>query len=178
MTPGRSAASRCTAPSRIGGDFHVVHDGGQLTSNGAVGESIAGAVGGEVGGPAGRLGRVALEAYLLGSRNVPDRAERLSIRAGFATFLRASAEKNLWRVHAIIFRGDDFITREGDRNYLSTRLDGSGYRALRDYAEIGATKVVPLAKDSWLEASFRGHRIEHDYEYSFRIIAVAKIRID
>ena len=63
-----------------------------------------------------------------------------------------------WRVHAIIFRGDDFITREGDRNYLSIRLDGSGYRMLRDYAEIGVTKLVPLAKDSWLEASFRGHR--------------------
>lgn len=162
----------------LGGDFHVVHNGGQLTSNGAVGESIAGAVGGEVGGPAGRLERVALEAYLLGSRNVPDRAEPLSIRAGFATLLRASAEENLWRVHAIIFRGDDFITREGDSHYLSIRLDGSGYRNIRDYAEVGVSKVVPLAKDSWLEASFRGHRVEHYYDYSFRIVAVAKIRID
>jgi hypothetical protein len=162
----------------LGGDFHVVHDGGQLTDIGAVGESIAGAIGGEVGGPAGRVQRLALEAYLLGSRNVPDRAEPLSIRAGFATFLRASAEENLWRVHAIIFRGDDFITREGDTHYLSIRLDGSGYRNIRDYAEVGVTKVVPLAKDSWLEASLRGHRVEHYYEYSFRIFAVAKLRID
>jgi hypothetical protein len=162
----------------IGGDFHVVHDGGQLTDVGAVGESIAGAIGGEVGGPAGRLERIALEAYLLGSRNVPDRAEPLSIRSGFATFLRASAEENRWRVHAIIFRGDDFITREGDTQYLSIRLDGSGYRNIRDYAEVGVTKVVPLAKDSWLEASLRGHRVEHYYEYSFRIFAVAKLRID
>jgi hypothetical protein len=162
----------------IGGDFHVVHDGGQLTSVGAVGESIAGAIGGEVGGPTGRLERLSVEAYVLGSRYAPDRADSLLTRAGFATFLRAAAEKDRWRLHAIVFRGDDFITREGDPNYLSIRLDGTGYRLLRDYAELGATKVVPLARDSWLEASFRGHRVEHHYEYSFRIFAVAKLRID
>jgi hypothetical protein len=162
----------------IGGDLHIVHDGGQLTSRGAVGESIAGAVGGEVGGPAGRLDKLSFEAYVLGSRNVPDRAAPLSTRAGFATFLRASAERSHWRLHAIVYRGDDFITREGDSNYLSIRLDGTAYRQLRDYAEFGATKVVPLAKDSWLEGSFRGHRIEHHYEYSFRIFAVAKLRVD
>ena len=162
----------------IGGDFHVVHNGGQLTSIGAVGESIAGAAGGEVGGPAGNVERIALEAYVLGSRNVPDRAAPLMTRSGFATFLRGSLEDNQWRVHAIIFRGDDFITREGDTHYLSIRLDGTGYRNIRDYAEVGVTKVVALAKDSWLEASFRGHRVEHYYEYSFRIFAVAKLRID
>jgi hypothetical protein len=162
----------------IGGDFHIVHDGGQLTSVGAVGESIAGAAGGEVGGPAAGLERIALEAYLLGSRNVPDRAEPLATRNGFATFLRASAEQHQWRVHAIAFRGDDFLTREGDTNYLSVRLDGIPYRSLRDYGEVGVTKLVALAKDSWLEASLRGHRVEHHYEYSFRIFAVARLRID
>lgn len=162
----------------IGGDFHVVHDGGQLTDIGAVGESIAGAAGGEIGGPAGRLRRLALEAYILGSRNVPDRAEPSATRLGFATFLRASAEKSRWRVHAIVYRGDDFITREGDRNYLSIRLDGTGFRALRDYQEAGVTKLFPLAKDSFLEASLRGHHIEHQFEYSFRIFAVAKLRVD
>jgi hypothetical protein len=162
----------------LGGDFHVVHQGGQLTSIGAVGESIAGGLGGEVSGATGRLDHLGLEAYVLGSRNVPDRAEPLSIRAGLATFLRASAEENGWRIHAIIFRGDDFITREGDPNYLSIRLDGTGFRNLRDYEEIGVTRVFPLAKDSWLESSLRGHRVEQHYDYSFRIFAVAKLRID
>lgn len=87
-----------------------------------------------------------------------------------------------WRTingaHAIIFRGDDCITREGDSQYLSVRLDGLGYRNIRDYAEVGVTKLVPLAKDSWLEASLHGHRVEHDYEYSCRVFAVAKLRID
>ncbi len=174
------ATSRITVHRAIsiGGDFHVVHDGGQLTDVGAVGESVAGAIGGEVGGPSGPLDRLSLEAYLLGSRYVPDRADPHATRAGFATFLRVSAEKERWRVHVIAYRGDDFITREGDRNYLSIRLDGTGYRALRDYAEIGATKVMPLAKDSWIEASLRGHRIERRYQYSFRIVAVAKLRVD
>jgi len=162
----------------IGGDFHVVHDGGQLTDIGAVGESIAGSAGGEIGGPAGRLERLSLEAYLLGSRNVPDRAEPSSIRSGFATFLRASAEKNHWRAHAIVYRGDDFITREGDRNYLSIRLDGTSFRKLRDYQEAGLTRLFPLAKDSFLEASFRGYHVENQFEYSFRIFAVAKLHID
>jgi hypothetical protein len=162
----------------LGGDFHLVHQGGQLTSEGAVGESLAGALGGEVGGAAGRLERLSLEAYVLGSRNVPDRAAPLQSRSGFATFLRAAAQSNQWRVHAIIFRGDDFITREGDPNYLSIRLDGTGYRNLRDYAEAGLTKVVTLAKDSWIETSLRAHRIERHYEYSFRIFAVAKLHLD
>lgn len=162
----------------IGGDFHVVHDGGQLTSIGAVGESIAGAIGGEVGGRTRRFDRVSFEAYLLGSRNVPDRAEPLLTRAGFATFLRVAAERNRWRAHAIVYRGDDFLTREGDTNYLSMRRDGTAYRLLRDYAEGGLTRVFALAKDSFIEASLRGHRIEHHYEYSFRLFAVAKLHLD
>ncbi len=63
-------------------------------------------------------------------------------------------------------------------NYQSMRMDGTPYRNLRDYGEVGFTRVFPLAKDSWLEASVRGHRVEHDYDYSFRIFAVAKLRID
>jgi hypothetical protein len=161
----------------LGADAHVAHQGGQLSHNGAVGESMAGAAGGEVGGPTGRLDRLSLEAYVMASHNVPDRADPQSIRSGFGTFLRGAAEWNHWRAHAIVFRGDDFITREGDSNYLSTRLDGSSYRPLRDYAEAGLTKLVPLAADSWLEASLREHRVENHYEYSFRIFAVARLHV-
>lgn len=163
---------------RIGGDFHVVHDGGQLTNIGPVRDSYAGAAGGEVGGAAGTFERVSLEAYILLSRNVPNRAKPELTRDGLATFIRAAAERNRWRTHAIIYRGDDFLSREGDPNYLSVRLDGTPFRMLRDYQEAGVTKVFPLAKESWLEASFRLHHIEHDFDYSYRIFAVAKLRID
>jgi hypothetical protein len=162
----------------LGGDLFVVHEGGQLTSNGHVGDSLAGAVGGEVGGPAGPVRRLSLEAFLLASRFAPERLRPERTRAGFATFLRAAAAAGWWRAHAIMFRGDDFITAEGDPNYQSVRLDGTGFRALRDYAEAGVTTLFPLAKESWIEASFRGHRVERDLEYSFRILAVAKLRID
>jgi hypothetical protein len=162
----------------IGGDFFIVHEGGQLTSNGHVGDSMAGSLGGEVGGRAGPLDKLSLEAFLIGSRYDPDRRDDSNTRAGLATFLRASAERDHWRAHAIVFRGDDFITAEGDGNYQSRRLDGRPYRNVRDYGEVGFTRVFPLARDSWLEASVRGHRVEHDYDYSFRIFAVAKLRLD
>jgi len=162
----------------LGGDFFIVHEGGQLTSNGPVGDSLAGSLGGEVGGPAGALDKLSLEAYLIGSRYDPDRLDGAKTRAGLATFLRLQAEQDHWRAHAILFRGDDFITAEGDRNYQSIRMDGRPYRNLRDYGEVGFTRLFPLAKDSWLEASVRGHRVEHDYDYSFRIFAVAKLRLD
>jgi hypothetical protein len=163
---------------RVGGDLHLVHEGGQLSSNGPVADSLAGGLGAEVGGAAGSLDRLSFEAFVLGSHFVPDREITKGIRAGFGTFLRVAAEKSGWRAHALMWRGDDFITREGDPNYQSIRLNSVPYRSLRDYAEAGLTHVFPLAKDSWLEASIRSHRIENHYEYSFRVFAVAKLRID
>jgi hypothetical protein len=37
--------------------------------------------------------------------------------------------------------------------------------------------MFPLAASSWLEASARWHRVENDYEYSFRVLAVAALRL-
>ncbi len=162
----------------LGGDFFIVHEGGQQTSNGHVGDSMVAALGGEVGGPAGSLNRLSLEAFLMGSRHDPNRTNGALTRAGFATFLRLAAAKDSWRAHAILFRGDDYLADEGDGNYLSVRMDRTYYRNLRDYGEVGFTRVFPLATKSWLEASLRGHRVERHYDYSFRILAVAKLRID
>ena len=75
------------------------------------------------------------------------------------------------------FDRDDFIAREGDPHYQSIRRDGTSYRALRDYAEAGLTRLFPLAPQSWIEASARWHRVENDYEYSFRIVAVARLTV-
>ena len=162
----------------LGGDFFIVHEGGQLTSNGPVGDSIAGSLGGEVGGAAGSLDKLSLEAFIIASRSDPNRADDSRTRAGLATFLRVNAEKARWRAHAILFRGDDFLAAEGDANYLSVRMNGTAFRNLRDYGEVGFTRLFPLAPESWLEASVRGHRVEQHYDYSFRILAVAKLRID
>lgn len=162
----------------IRNDVFLVHQGGQLSPKGVVADSVAAAIGVSLGGAVGVLDRVELETNVLASRFVPDRATPRDSRSGFGTFLRVSAERSSWRAHVIIWRGDDFITREGDPLYQSRLANGTGYRLLRDYGEAGVTRLFPLAERSWLEVSLRGHHVEQHYEYSFRVLATARLRID
>jgi hypothetical protein len=158
--------------------LHIVHQGGQ--KGGApepVSDSIAGAVGIEVGGPVGRLDRLGLEMLVAGSRHVPDRGQPERSRNGFATFVRVSVERAPWRLHTILWRADDFIKAEGDPLYQSLRRDGTRYQGLRDYGEAGLTRTFALAADSTLETSFRLHRVERAYDYSVRILAVTRVRV-
>lgn len=158
--------------------LHIVHQGGQL--GGApepVADSVAAAAGIEVGGPVGRLDRLSLEMLAVGSRHVPDRGRPDASRNGFATFVRISIEQAPWRFHAILWRADDFIKVEGDALYQSVRRDGTRYRPLRDYGEAGITRTFPLAVDSALETSLRFHRVERASDYSFRILAVTRLRV-
>lgn len=157
-------------------DLHVVHQGGQLSASGPVADSFTVGTGVIAGGPAGRFDRVALEGLALLSRDVPDRERSSTARTGFGTFVRGSVEEAGWRAHAILWRGEDFIKLEGDPQYGSLRRDGTRYRGVRDYAELGLTRTIPLAHDSYLELSGRWHRVERDYEYSFRVFAVARLR--
>jgi hypothetical protein len=157
-------------------DLHYVHQGGQLSAVGPVSDSLAWNLGVEVGGPAGALDRLSLEAFALSSRWVPDRDALARARTGFATLVRLAAEERGWRLHGLLWRGDDFIKEEGDPNYQSRRRDGTSYRRLRDYAEAGLTRTFPLARDSVFEISARWHRVENDYEYSLRVLAVARLR--
>jgi hypothetical protein len=158
------------------GDLHLVHQGGQLSASGPVGDSYAAAVGVEAGGVVPPLDRLSLEGYVLVSRDVPDRERMGEARTGLGTFIRAAIEEGGWRAHAILWRADDYAKAEGDLHYQSIRRDGTRYRGLRDYAEAGLTRTFPLAPGSWLEASARWHRVENDYEYSFRVLAVAALR--
>lgn len=158
--------------------LHIVHQGGQ--KGGApepVSDSVAAAVGVEVGGPVGRLDRLGLEMLVAGSRYVPDRGHSERSLNGFATFVRMSIERAPWRLHAILWRADDFVTAEGDRLYHSLRRDGTRYRGLRDYGEAGLTRTFTLAPDSALETSLRLHRVERAYDYSVRILAVTRVRV-
>jgi hypothetical protein len=174
---GWSSRLRLNRAATMRADMFERHQGGQRTTLGAVSDSWAGTFGLDVGGPAGPLDRVGLEALVLGSRYVPDRADLSSARSGFATFLRASVEEGHWRFHGLLFRGDDFIAVEGDPLYQSVQRDHREVRSLRDYAEAGATRLFPLAKDSWLEASVRWHRAENHYGYSYRILSTVGFSI-
>jgi hypothetical protein len=66
---------------------------------------------------------------------------------------------------------------EGDPNYQSIRRDGSRYRLTRDYSETGVTRTFRPAPGVLLEASARLHRIERNYEYSFRIVGTAALAL-
>lgn len=157
-------------------DAHIVHQGGQLTSNGPVADSWSSTAGIEVGGAAAPVHRVSLEAFGVLSRFVPDR-ERLDQSAtGFGAFIRASAQNAEWRAHGILWRAQDFIKVEGDRHYQSIQTDGTRYRSLRDYAEAGLTRTYRLNGRSFVEASARWHRVENRNGYSYRLIAVTRLR--
>jgi hypothetical protein len=150
-----------------------VHEGGQLFASGPVNDSLAFATGVIVRGGAGPFDLASIEIYGLASRFVPDRSMPARSRSGGAFFGRLSAEDRGWRGHILFWRGDDFIKAEGDPNYQAVRRDGSRYRGVRDYAETGLTRTFRLAPEVRLEASARVHRVEKDYGYTYRIVAVA-----
>jgi hypothetical protein len=151
---------------------HVVHEGGQLFSTGAVADSAAAAAGVNVAGTVSGL-LASVEALVGGARFVPDRSRPDLDQEGGGLFLRASGEKAGWRGHVIFWRGRDFIKDEGDPNYLSIRRSGERYRGIRDYAETGLTRRFRLAPTAVLEVSARVHRIESHYEYSYRVMSIA-----
>ena len=173
---GLTSRVRLRRALALRGDLHLVHQGGQVQAADPVADSLAAGLGVEAAAPVGVLDRLSLEALVIVSRHAPDRARPGDARSGLGTFIRAGFEERGWRLHAILWRADDFIKAEGDRLYHSVRRDGTSYRGLRDYAEAGVTRTFDLAPGSWLEASARWHRVERDYEYSFRILAVGRLR--
>jgi hypothetical protein len=152
---------------------HVVHEGGQLFNTGSVADSAAAAAGVALHAPAGRLEKISLELFGAAAQSVPDRERSELDRTGIGFFGRASAEAHGWRGHLIMWRGRTFIKDEGDPNYLSLRRDGRVYGGIRDYAEAGLARRFTLAPGAALEVSFRAHRIEGFYEYSYRVLAIA-----
>jgi len=177
---------RLAGPLSLPVQAHIVHEGGQLFASGAVRDSVALATGLVLSAvhqhpgpphPACRLQNcVTLELLGLWSHDTPDREFPERTRDGAGFFGRAALERRHWRLHLIAWRGDDFIKDEGDANYLSVRRDGTRYRGVRDYAETGITRTFRIAPDAVIEASFRFHRIERHYEYSYRVLAVARAR--
>ena len=156
---------------------HVVHEGGQRFAAGAVRDSAAGALGIEASGPPGAFEGATVEVFVLASRYVPDREEPDRTRTGTGFLSRVSFERPGWRAHVLFWRGKDFITDEGDPNYLSIRRDGSYYRGTRDYAEAGVTRAFRPAPAVTLAAAARIHRTERHYEYSYRVLAAANLRL-
>ena len=172
---GVAARLRANAIVSVPFELHVVHEGGQLFASGVVADSAAAASGIILTHDVGSA-RTSLDLRALVSRYVPDRSRPALSRDGTAFFGRATVEREGWRGHVIFWRGRNFITDEGDANYLSVRRGGTRYRGTRDYAEAGLSRRFSLAAGAVLDVGGRLHRVEDHYEYSYRIVSVVNVR--
>ena len=171
---GWSTRTRLRPALAVRGDFHIVHVGGQHGGLEPVSDSSAAAAGLIASGAVGKVDLLTFEINALGSRFVPDREQPDLSRWGFATFVRLAVEDGPWRTHAILWRGDDFVKVEGDALYQSQFRDGVRYEGVRDYLELGLARRFAISDQSFLEAAVRFHRTEDNYEFSVRVIAVAR----
>ena len=158
-------------PVALGYQLHIVHEGGQLFDPGPVNDSVAGGPGLVVEPRIDFFDATAIEAYVMWSRHVPDRAAAELTDHGHGYFLRAAASKHGWRGHAILWNACLWLKEEGDLNYGSRLQEGTVFRPTRRYGEVGLSKAFYEADDVMLAGSLRLHRVEQAYNYSFRILA-------
>lgn len=188
LDAGLRALWRAAGPFALPVQAHVVHEGGQLHASGPVRDSVAMAAGVVLAPrdedcpqgkrceqPIARL-HPSIEVLGLWARDTPDREQPQRTRDGAAVLVRGAIEGFAWRAHLLLFRGDDFVKDEGDPNYLSLRRDGTRYRGVRDYSEIGFARTFALPRGAVFEAAFRLHRVERHYEYSYRLLGVFDVR--
>jgi len=172
---GYRASLKIATGTHLQGQWHVVHEGGQQFNNGAVSDSQAAAVGLEWSRSV-RPWRVTVDAHAVVTQDVPDREQSARTKAGVGLFSRGAVERGAWRAHMIVWRGRDTLKAEGDTNYLALRSDGSVFRNVRDYGEFGLTRHFRPAAGVHVLAAFRLHRVEADYEYSYRIVGRVRLR--
>ena len=159
------------SPVALAYQMHIVHEGGQLFDAGPVNDSIAGGPGLVIEPRIGFFDATSVEAYGMWSKHVPDRAVPESTDHGHGILLRAAVTKRGWRGHAILWRACLWLKDEGDPNYGSRLQDSTVFRATRRYGEVGLSRAFYEADGVMLAGSLRLHRVERDYNYSFRILA-------
>jgi hypothetical protein len=171
------ARSRVVLPRALAlhGQWHVLHEGGQQFSNGSVRDSHAGALGLEWNRALGAT-RIALDGHVVGTREVPDREQPQRAENGGGVFARGAIERAGWRGHAIVWRSRHAVKDEGDANYLMLRRDGTKFRKVRDYGEVGLTRHFRPAPSLQFDAAVRLHRVESHYEYSYRLVGRVFLR--
>jgi len=172
---GYRAGVRLAPALQLHGQWHVVHEGGQQFDSGPVSDSHAVALGLEWSRALGRVGLTA-DGHAVATRLVPDREQPALTEGGLGLFARVAAHHGPWRTHLVVWRGHDTLKEEGDANYLAMRTDGTVFRQLRDYAELGLTRLFHPAPGVDLFAAARLHRVESHYAYSYRIVGRVTLR--
>ena len=158
-------------PMAIAYQLHHVHEGGQLFDTGPVSDSFAGGPGFIIEPRVGFFDRTTVESYMMWSKQVADRAVEDGTSHGHGLFVRVAAEKDRWRGHFIFWGACIWLKEEGDENYGSRLQDGTVFRPTRHYGELGLTRMLYEDEGVTLEGSMRLHRVERDYNYSFRVLA-------
>lgn len=161
---GAAGEIRVTPALSIPYQAHIVHEGGQLFASGPVADSSAMATGAILRSRAGPA-RITVDALGVVTRFVPDRDVAPAYVEGSGAFVRAAAEHRSWRGHVIIWRSEDFRKVEGDANYQSPR-----------YGEAGLSYTFRPSPEAIVETSARLHRVGRDFEYSFRVLGVVRLR--
>jgi hypothetical protein len=175
LDAGYRAGVRLHRDMRLQGQWHVLHEGGQQFASGPVSDSQGFALGLEWSRALGPS-RITLDGHAVATRHVPDREQAALTEAGLGMFVRAAAEHRNWRTHMIVWRSRDTLKAEGDANYLAARRDGTRFRTVRDYGELGLTRHFRPAPGIHLFAAVRLHRVETSYEYSYRIVGRVRVR--
>ena len=158
-------------PIAIAYQMHHVHEGGQLFDSGTVNDSFAGGPGIIVEPLIDFFDLASFEAYAMWSKDVADRADGNGTNHGHGIFTRAALIKNGWRSHLIGWRACAWLKDEGDRNYGSWLPNDVIFRPTRNYVEVGLAKAFYEAAGVVLQGAARLHRVEKDYDYSFRVLA-------
>lgn len=172
---GAVGRARLAGPLAFAYQLHLVHHGGQQFDTGPVSDSLGLGPGVMVEGRVGRFQSASLEVYGLAAYDRPDRAAPARTVRGKGAFLRAAVETLCWRAHLIVWRGDNFNHEDADPNYLSRFPDGSQFRHVRDYSEAGVARLFRLAPGVDFQGSFRLHRVESRFAYSYRLVAIVHL---
>lgn len=158
------------------GQSHIVHEGGQLYSVGAVGDSIAGGPG--IAFETDFMGGGARAQVLqLFSKHNPDRADHLRPDRinGSGSLMELNYERKDWRAAYLNWhRGRNFIKWEGDPNYGALASDGTIHSS-RSYDEASLSRRFMLTRDAYLVSSVRLYRIDGSWDYSYRIAAALNL---
>jgi len=178
LDAGVVGRARIGGPVYAGYQFHIVHHGGQQYATGPVSDSLGFAPSLVVEGPLGGLDLASAEVFVLAAFDRPDRfAATNPTLEGHAVFVRLAAETRGWRGHLIAWRGHDFNHEDGDPNYLSRFSNGTLDHGTREYSEVGIARLMRPAPGLEFEASFRVHRIDSDYGYSYRLLGTVHLAL-
>ena len=147
--------------ARIEGQFHILHHGGQLHDIGPVTNNIVGGPGVRVEDDLGKLGKSSISVFYLLSRGPVDMNLGGTPLNGNGVYVRASVEPlRLVELALIVWRGNNFISQEGDHNYGSIGVRNGFYRANRSYEELAAIKKFKIAGTVEADLESRLNRID------------------